>query len=87
MSTPHDHQSPTPRLKKLDLNGHEDVAGHQGHAGHGGHGWMMIICCIPMLVIAAVLVATGVLSIGFLVFALICTAMMAVMMRGMNHGG
>lgn len=26
---------------------------------HGGHGWMMIACCIPMLVIAGILVATG----------------------------
>ena len=55
--------------------------------GHGGHGWMMIACCIPMLVIAAVLVATGVASPGFLLVAVACTAMMAMMMRGMGHGG
>jgi len=58
-----------------------------GHGGHGGHGWMMIICCIPMLAIAIVLVATGVASTGFLFAALLCTAMMALMMRGMDHGG
>ncbi len=57
-----------------------------GHGGHGGHGWMMMICCIPMLVIAVALVATGTASAGFLVTALLCTAMMALMMRGMNHG-
>lgn len=56
-------------------------------AGHGGHGWMMILCCLPMLVIAAVLLAVGVVSVGFLVFAVACTAMMAFMMRGMSHGG
>jgi hypothetical protein len=57
-----------------------------GH-GHGGHGWMMIACCIPMLVIAGVLVATGAASPGFLVVAVGCTLMMALMMRGMGHGG
>ena len=31
---------------------------------HGGHGLIMIACCIPMLVIAAVLVATRVVSMG-----------------------
>jgi hypothetical protein len=58
----------------------------RGH-GHGGHGWMMIACCIPMLVIAVILVATGVVSAGFLVIAIGCTVMMAMMMRGMSHGG
>lgn len=53
----------------------------------GGHGWMMIACCIPMLAIAVLLVATGVVNPGFLIFAVGCTVMMALMMRGMNHGG
>ncbi len=61
-------------------------AGGHGH-GHGGHGWMMIACCIPMLAIAGVLVATGVASPAFLVVAVGCTLMMAMMMRGMGHGG
>ena len=52
-----------------------------------GQGLMMIACCIPMLVIAVVLVATGVVGAGFIFVALGCTAMMAFMMRGMNHGG
>jgi Flp pilus assembly protein TadB len=60
----------------------------EGHAagGRGGHGWMMIACCIPVLVIAVVLAATGAASVGFLLVALMCTAMMAMMMRGMNRG-
>ncbi len=53
----------------------------------GGHGWMMIVCCIPMLAIAVLLVATGVASAGFLFFAVACTAMMAMMMRGMSGSG
>lgn len=56
----------------------------------GGHGFMMIACCIPMLLIAIVLVATGAVSPGFLFVAIGCTAMMAVMMRGMqgaSHDG
>jgi hypothetical protein len=61
-------------------------AGPQGHRG-GAHGWMMIACCIPMLVIAGALVLTGVVSPGFILVAVACTAMMALMMRGMDHGG
>lgn len=88
MRTPPDHNDQGPDLtKRIGQNGHE-MPGMQGmHKGHGGHGWMMIACCIPMLVIAVVLVATGVLSVGFLVLAVACTAMMAMMMRGMNHDG
>jgi hypothetical protein len=55
--------------------------------GHAGHGWMMIACCIPMLVIAIVLVATGVAGVGFIFAAVMCTAMMAMMMRMMSSGG
>ncbi len=57
----------------------------EDHPGtHGGHGWMMIACCIPMLAIAAALLIAGVVSAGFLVFAVACAAMMALMMRGMS---
>jgi hypothetical protein len=53
-----------------------------------GHGhWAMIACCIPMLVIAVVLVATGVAGFGFIVAAIMCTAMMAMMMRSMSGAG
>jgi hypothetical protein len=58
-----------------------------GQKGSHGHGWMMIACCIPMLVIAGVLVATGAASPGFMIAAVGCTLMMALMMRGMAHGG
>ena len=37
--------------------------------------------------LVVVLVATGVASAGFIFAALACTAMMFLMMRGMNHGG
>ena len=75
MTAQHDPATRTP--------GPGQGAGH----GHGGHGWMMIACCIPMLVIAGVLVATGAASPTFLVLAVGCTLMMALMMRGMGHGG
>jgi hypothetical protein len=58
-----------------------------GHGGHGGHGWMMVACCIPMLVIAVVLVATGTARPGFLIAAVGCTLMMALMMRGRRFSG
>ena len=60
---------------------------HKDGSQRSGHGWMMIACCIPMLVIAVVLVATGVASPGFLLVAIGCTVMMALMMRGMSPGG
>ena len=59
--------------------------------GHRGHGWMMIACCIPLLMIAIALVATGVASASFLFAAVACMAMMGLMMvmmmRGMSGGG
>lgn len=66
---------------------HTHPAGGHRASGHRDHGWMMIACCIPMIVIAIALVAAGVASPGFLFAAFGCTAMMALMMRGMNHGG
>ena len=63
--------------------------GHPG--GQMGHGLLMIACCIPLLVIAIALVATGVASASFLFAAIACTAMMgltmAMMMGGMSGGG
>ena len=59
---------------------------HDHHAGHGGHGWMMIACCIPMIAIVLALWATGIVGTGWLLYAAVCTAMMALMMAGM-HGG
>lgn len=50
------------------------------------HRLLMIACCIPMLLITLGLVFAGVISASFLIFAAICTAMMALMMSGM-HGG
>jgi hypothetical protein len=38
-------------------------------------------------VIAVVLVATGVAGFGFIVAAIMCTAMMAMMMRSMSGAG
>ncbi len=53
-----------------------------------GHGrWMMIVCCVPMLAIAIILVATGVVGAGFIVVAVICTLMMIAMMGAMTRGG
>ena len=52
---------------------------------HGGHGhWAMIACCIPMLAIAVLIALSGA-GLGFLLVAVMCTAMMAMMMRGMTR--
>ena len=63
----------------------EQTEHDQKSGAQGGHGWMMIICCIPMLAIAAVIAfSTG--SLNFLFAAVMCTLMMAMMMGGMSHG-
>ncbi|GAB3029879.1 hypothetical protein GCM10011376_13810 [Nocardioides flavus (ex Wang et al. 2016)] len=102
MSTPngmgHDHGRspkdwiyPTETMPPTQTHdaGHGQDTEKAGHGGHGGHGLMMMICCIPMLVIAGLLVATGVAGSGIIVTALLCTAMMAAMMFAMpgGHGG
>ena len=66
---------------KRDPSVRSDEGKHSGH----GH-WMMMACCIPMLAIAIVLVATGVAGAGAIFAAIMCTAMMAMMMRGMSGG-
>lgn len=94
--TGHEHHKPSelpppaPPLRPAgDHDGHQHPAanGTGDHVEHGGHGWMMIACCIPMLLIAVLLVATGAASVGFLGAAIGCTVMMALMMRGMDHSG
>jgi hypothetical protein len=68
------------------MNQEPNIGTHgRGKGARRGHGLMMIACCIPMLVIAVLLVATGLASPGFLFAALACTAMMAFMMRGMSR--
>ena len=57
-----------------------------GHGHHGGHGFLMLACCIPMIGIAMVLVATGVAGSGALIGALLCTVMLAAMMSAMPGG-
>jgi hypothetical protein len=44
---------------------------------------MMLACCVPMLLIAFALVASGTAGAGAIFFALLCTAMMAAMMFAM----
>ena len=61
-------------------------AGHETHGAHSGHSWMMMACCVPMLIIVVVLVATGVASAGLLFGAVLCIAMMGMMMKMMGHG-
>lgn len=60
---------------------HED-----DHESPGGHRLMMVACCIPMLVIAGVLVATGFAGSGVVIGAIVCTGAMAAMMFMMPGG-
>lgn len=55
---------------------------HQGHSGHG-HRWMMIACCVPMVLVVVGLLISGVAGPGALVFAGVCLGMMWLMMKAM----
>jgi hypothetical protein len=59
---------------------------HPQKEARGGHRWMMFMC-IPMIVIAVTLVATGIVGPGLLFSAIACTAMIALMMVTMQRGG
>jgi hypothetical protein len=76
--TAHDPNRSVPDLAKAPA---------AGGARRGGHNWMMLAMCVPMLILAVVLVATGVVGFGFVFAAVACTAMMALMMRGMGGSG
>lgn len=80
--------SPSQRPAPYPAGGHERQVANQpedghGSSGHGSHRLMMIACCIPMLLIVGVLVATGVAGTGAIVYAAICLGIMAVMMYAM----
>jgi hypothetical protein len=60
-------------------------ATHAEHRkGHGHSHWMMIACCVPMVLVAVFLLAGGA---GLAAFApaLLCAAMMGLMMLGMSR--
>lgn len=69
-------------LKKEDQHN----ADQTGKARRGGYShWLMLACCVPMLVVVGVLVATSVVSAGFIVAALACVGMMGAMMFAMSR--
>lgn len=76
-------------VDQADLHTGHDApapADKTGHGARGGHGLMMLVCCIPMIVIAILLVTTGAAGSGALLWALGCVAMMAMMMFMMPGG-
>ena len=75
------------RDTRAPANGPAQAQDPHGQGSHRGHRWMMIACCIPMLAIAVTLVAAGVVSPAFVVLAIACTVMMAMMVGAMGHGG
>lgn len=84
--------APPPEIAHPDALLHEhDPQEHPAegtaHHGHSGHRLMMIACCIPMLVIVGVLVATGVVGSGAILYAFVCLGAMAVMMFAMPGDG
>jgi hypothetical protein len=84
--------SPTetdPRVTEKAVMSHDgtdpSAAGGEKH-GHRGHShWMMIACCVPMLLVAVFLLAGGI-GLAALIPFVFCAAMMVVMMRVMGDG-
>ena len=82
----------------LDRQGNEHFDNHPGHGEPGAeqqshedpggrsHRWLMLACCIPMVVIVAVLLVTGAAGSGAILFAAICVGLMALMMFAMPGG-
>ncbi len=64
---------------------HPTTPGDTGRPHHG-HRWMMLACCVPMLVIVAVLLATGTAGSGAIIFAVACVGIMTAMMLAMPRG-
>lgn len=81
-----------PAGERADLHAHDqhnqarDLDNQPAPGPHGGHGWMMIACCIPMLVVVAALIATGIAGTGAIIYAVVCLAMMWLMMKAMPGG-
>lgn len=65
---------------------HEGDSHAKGHGGHGHSHWMMIACCVPM-VLVAVLLITGGAGLASLAPLLICASMMVLMMGVMSRMG
>ncbi len=83
------HTPADPDAEKPDAEGRRGLQPREEGphaAGHGSHRWMMIACCIPMVVIVAVLIATGAAGSGSLIYAAICVGAMALMMFAMPGG-
>jgi hypothetical protein len=79
-------QMPQAPLGRVDPDETAGPEGPQPKRRLMGHQLLMMVCCIPMLVIVGVLVLTGVLGSGAIVYALVCTVMMAAMMFVMPGG-
>ncbi|OJV78720.1 MAG: hypothetical protein BGO37_12855 [Cellulomonas sp. 73-92] len=80
---PQSRTSTTPRMPD---HHHAPVDQPSTGGSHHGHRWMMLACCVPMLVIVAVLLATGTAGIGAVIFAVACVGIMTVMMLAMPRG-
>lgn len=89
--SPHDeHRAATtgpPRYPEAGMpSTPQEDSTHEHETGHGGHRWMMIACCIPMLIVVGVLVASGTAGSGAIIYAVVCLGMMWLMMRAMPGG-
>ncbi len=81
------HPSSDPGRDRTHVDGHQTHRpSDDSQTGHSGHRWMMVACCIPMLVIVGILIATGIAGTGAVIFAAVCLGAMALMMYAMPGG-
>lgn len=73
-------QAPPARRGRVDSGETAESEARPAKRRFMGHQLLMMLCCVPMLAIVGVLILTGVLGSGAIVWALVCTAMMAAMM-------
>lgn len=81
------HPDQAPRSASDPTLGAAATPAAAAHTGRRGHGLMMLVCCIPVVVLVVALIASSRFSLGALLPALACLAMMGVMMLVMpgNH--
>ena len=78
-------EAPRPADRGLSHADHQH-SDSEHERSHGGHRWMMIACCIPMLIVVAALVVSGAAGTGAIIYAVVCLGMMWLMMRAMPGG-
>lgn len=72
--------------RRADGSARPDGDPASGPGRRHGHRWLMLACCVPMLVVVAALLVSGTASVGTVAFAVVCVALMTLVMLAMPRG-